>query len=257
MEQIQKRASNGVSLNTVKLLAIVAMLIDHIAVAFVPDGTVLAALMHFIGRFTGPVMFFAAVEGWHHTHDLRRYLLRLGLFAVLSWYPFLYFKYGTEISSWLRPNVIYTILLGVLAITVRRSERLHVLVKLVLIMIIFALCVPADWGTTGLLMILVLDFFYGNFKQQAAAYCIVALCAGGILDLLMRPFFELFYEGKVALDPELLLEYLPEFGMFVPIAVLSAYHGVQGRRTALSKWGFYLFYPAHLMLLGWLQTLRG
>ena len=255
MEQSLGCRTRGVSLNTLKLIAIASMLVDHIAYAFVPDGTALAIVMHFIGRFTGPTMFFAAVEGWHHTHDLRRYLLRLGVFALLSWYPFLFFKYGTEIQSWLRPNVIFTIFMGVLAVTVRRSERLHVALKVLLIAAIFALCVPADWGTTGLLLILVLDLFYGNFKQQAAAYCIVALCACGLLDLLMRPFFSLFYEGVFTIDMELLRDYLPEFGMFVPIAALAGYHGVQGRRTLLTKWGFYLFYPAHLLLLGWLQVI--
>ena len=255
MEKTARNAAQGVPLNTLKLIAIAAMLIDHIAVAFVADESWLGIVMHFIGRFTGPVMFFAAVEGWHHTHDLRRYLLRLGLFAAVSWYPFLYFKYGTAISSWLRPNVIYTIFMGVLAITVRRSEHLHALVKLAMIALIFALCVPADWGTMGLLMILVLDLFYGSFKQQAAGYCIVVFCAGGLLDLLMQPFFGLFYEGEFSMDMEMLRMYLPDFGMFMPIAALSFYHGVQGRKTALTKWGFYVFYPAHLLLIGWLRTL--
>ena len=52
-------------------------MLDHIAYAFVPDGTLPAILLHTVGRITGPTMFFAAVEGYHHTRNLDRYLLRL------------------------------------------------------------------------------------------------------------------------------------------------------------------------------------
>ena len=64
------------------------MVIDHIAFAFVPDGTLLAILLHSIGKITGPTMFFAAVEGCHHTRNLNRYLLRLAVFALVSCFPF-------------------------------------------------------------------------------------------------------------------------------------------------------------------------
>lgn len=71
-----KRPLGGLSLNQLKAVAVAAMVIDHIAFAFVPDGTLPAVLLHTIGRITGPTMFFAAVEGYHHTRDLDRYLLR-------------------------------------------------------------------------------------------------------------------------------------------------------------------------------------
>ena len=48
------------SLNCLKFIAAAAMLIDHIAFAFVPDGTAPAIVMHFIGRITGPTMFFVS-----------------------------------------------------------------------------------------------------------------------------------------------------------------------------------------------------
>lgn len=56
-------------------------------------------------------MFFAAVEGCHHTRNLNRYLLRLAVFALVSWFPFLYFHFGGDLAAiqLMRPNVIYTI----------------------------------------------------------------------------------------------------------------------------------------------------
>ena len=92
--QLPAGCAPEITLNQAKYIAIAAMVIDHIAFAFVPDGTALAIVMHIIGRLTGPIMFFSAVEGYHHTRDLNRYLLRLAAFAAISWFPSLYFKSG-------------------------------------------------------------------------------------------------------------------------------------------------------------------
>lgn len=248
----------GLTLNSLKYLAIVAMTIDHIAYAFVPDGTLLAIVMHFIGRITGPVMFFAAVEGYHHTRNIWKYLRRLAVFAAISWVPFLYFKYGGDLSgaALMRPNVIYTILLGVLAIEIRRGPHIkNPVLKTLLIGILVILCVPADWGCTGILMIIVLDYYYGNFPNQAFAYCIIVLLDLQVLTLIINPFFELFYNQNFYFDLEYARYTAENLGAFLPIALLSRYHGQRGRKSAFSQYFFYVFYPAHLLILGALQAL--
>lgn len=250
--------AGGMTLNGLKYLAVLAMTIDHIAFAFVPDGTALAVLMHTIGRITGPVMFFAAVEGYHHTRNLNGYMARLAAFAAVSWFPFLYFRCGGSLSeaSFLRPNVIYTIFLGVLAVRIRRSERLkNPAVKGLLILPLVILCVPADWGCTGILMILALDFFYGDFRHQAFAYCLIVLCDMGVLTMLTSPFFYLFYEGKFYINAEYYLYTAENAGAFLPIALLALYRGRHGEKGGFSKWFFYLYYPLHLLALGFLQAL--
>ena len=253
-----RSASGGLSLTGLKFIAVLAMTVDHIAYAFVPDGTVPAIVMHIIGRITGPVMFYAAVEGFHRTRDIDRYLLRLAVFAAVSWFPFLYFRYGGIPADMplMRPNVIYTIFLGVLAVRIRRSERLRSpVLKILLISVLVILCVPADWGCTGILMILVLDFFYGDFRQQAFAYCLLVLCEMDVLTLVTSPFFHLFYEGRFSIDPDYFRYTIENVGAFLPMALLSRYRGRRGGRSVFSKWFFYLYYPLHLLVLGFLQTL--
>lgn len=248
----------GLTLNCLKYIAVLAMTVDHIAVAFVPNGTLLAIVMHTIGRITGPIMFFSAVEGYHHTGNINRYMSRLAAFAGISWFPFLYFRYGGSLSniSLMRPNVIYTIFLGVLAIRIRRSERLNnPVVKTLLILMLVILCIPADWGCTGILIIIVLDYFYGSFQQQAFAYCLVVLCNMDILTLMTRPFFSLFYEHTFYIDRELYAYSIENVGAFIPIALLSLYRGRQGKKGGVSKWFFYIFYPLHLLVLGFVQML--
>ena len=72
--------------NAIKLIAILAMTVDHIAWAVFPGypRAALPLLMHLIGRITCPIMCYFIAEGFHHTHDVRKYTARLFLFAFLS-----------------------------------------------------------------------------------------------------------------------------------------------------------------------------
>ena len=79
--------------NQLKYLVIAAMLIDHIAWAFVPTASLLGQVMHVIGRLTGPTMAYMLAEGYHYTRNVKKYAMRLGFFAVISWLPFSYFDF--------------------------------------------------------------------------------------------------------------------------------------------------------------------
>ena len=74
--------------NALKYIAIIAMLIDHIAWAFVPFSSALGQIMHLIGRFTAPIMCYFISEGYFHTKDVKKYIFRIGIFAIISQLPF-------------------------------------------------------------------------------------------------------------------------------------------------------------------------
>ena len=99
--------------NELKYLVIIAMLIDHIAWAFVPTASLLGQIMHIIGRLTGPTMAYMLADGYYYTRSVEKYACRLGIFALLSWIPFSYFELG---YIGLQFGVIYTLLLSLLAI---------------------------------------------------------------------------------------------------------------------------------------------
>lgn len=246
----------GLNAWQLKLVAIVAMVIDHLAFAFVPDGTPLAVVMHFIGRITGPTMFYFAVEGYYHTHNLKRYLLRLAAFAGISYFPFLLFHAGGDVGSLnpLRLNVIYTILLGVLAVTVRHHVRNPVL-KFLLILLLFTLGMLGDWAVYGVIIILVFDFYRGDFRNQAVGYALVTLLGVGVLRMWTSPVQSLIYFGEFSLDKEVFWYYISECGMFLPLLLLRRYNGERGPSEGWRRWLFYLFYPAHLLLIGGAQFL--
>lgn len=239
-----------------KYIAIVAMVIDHVAVAFVPYETILAIVLHSIGKITGPIMFFSAVEGYHHTRNINKYMARLAIFALISWFPFVYFRYGGILAdiNYLRPNVIYTILAGVLAIRIRRELK-NPVIKTILILCLIITCIPADWGTVGIIIIIVFDYFYGNFKNQVFGYCMIVLLDVGVLSMITSPFFRLIYENSFNIDVEYFMYSIENVGMFIPILFLYFYNNKKGSNGKFSKWFFYIFYPLHLLVLGFLQAL--
>lgn len=250
-------ARRGLDGETLKLIAILAMTIDHIAFAFVPDGTLWAILMHAVGRITGPVMFYLAAEGYRHTRSVPRYILRLAVFALISFLPFQLFSYGRDLPvrfSLTRLNVMYTIMLGVLAVWVRHEVRPMPL-KLALMGVLVLLAVPGDWGTAGVLMILTFDFYYGDFRNQTFAYVLLVLLDQYVLHLFTSPVFSLLYEGTLDFSA---WEYGAEnLGLFLPLFLLSRYSGQRGGHGGWGKWLFYLYYPAHLTVLGLIRAAAG
>ncbi|MGE5578647.1 MAG: TraX family protein [Bacillota bacterium] len=71
------------------------MVVDHVAAAFVPTSSALGQVMHAIGRLTAPIMMYFVAEGYHHTKDVRKYALRLGVFALISHFPYRFFQRRT------------------------------------------------------------------------------------------------------------------------------------------------------------------
>ena len=66
----------GLTGNALKLIAVLCMLIDHIAWAFVPTASAAGVVMHIIGRITAPVMCFMLTEGYRYTSNFKGYVRR-------------------------------------------------------------------------------------------------------------------------------------------------------------------------------------
>lgn len=241
----------GLTGNALKLIAIVTMLVDHMAAAFVPSGTPLYIVMRTIGRTAAPIMFYFIAEGYRRTNNVNLYTLRLALFAIISYIPFIYYKTG-ELpgqSNALTLNVIYTLFLGLLAIRAR-NEIPNMFLKCAVIAFLFLFSVFGDWSFTALLLILVFDYFRGDFKKQAFAYCAVILVT--LLPMLTHPFYTAMTGGTM--DMNYFLSNIFRVGQFIPIILLAFYNGQKGAGGKAVQWSFYIFYPAHLLLIGLIRS---
>lgn len=249
--------------NQLKYLVIVAMLIDHIAWAFVPMDSVMGQFMHFVGRLTGPTMAYFVAEGYHYTRNVKKYALRLGGFALLSWAPFVYFEFGTmpvvlaeghpvmgagafqfymeskNVTLAVYPmfGVLYTLMLGLLAIWLWDRGRCPVWCKKLGIVGLCLLSLFGDWPVYDVLFCLFLYRYREEPKEKWKIFCIItAFCC---IDML---FAAPIWSGLYML------------GIFmVPLLIHFCYNGESGSRKPVHKWFFYIFYPAHLLILGILR----
>ena len=113
----------GLSGSALKIIAIVTMLIDHIAATVIirilkfggyNDGLYqLYRVMRNIGRIAFPIFCFLLVEGFMHTRDREKYALRLGCFAAVSEIPF-DLAFNGKVLEVGYQNVFFTLLLGLL-----------------------------------------------------------------------------------------------------------------------------------------------
>ncbi|MBQ0002913.1 MAG: hypothetical protein KBT21_05190 [Treponema sp.] len=72
----------------IKYIVIILMVLDHYAQYYLNSNSNLYFFCRTISRLTGPTMAFFIAEGYYHTRNVKKYLLRLGIFAVISTIPF-------------------------------------------------------------------------------------------------------------------------------------------------------------------------
>lgn len=246
----KKYALENLTANKLKLIAITAMLIDHIAIVFVSNDSFLGQVMHFIGRITMPIMCYFIAEGYYKTKNIKKYAIRLFIFAIICHYSFYFFATGIlpisfgeniEIQIQFPTSVIFNLFLGLIALIIWNNNKIKKPFKFI---IIFFICIAAfvsDWGYYGVLWTLVFGANHGNFKNQILGYLIISI------PFLHTPLFRLLniYDGYW-------FEQFYQFGLLLAIPLLSSYNGELGKYKN-TRWIFYIFYPLHLLILGYMK----
>jgi hypothetical protein len=220
-----------------KILAMTAMLIDHIGAAFepyMPHSVYL--LCRTAGRLAMPLFCFMIAEGLFHTRDAKKYLLRLALFAMVSEVPFdlLFNGVWLEFSS---QNVGFTLFFGFMCIMMfdsfaAQGRKLEALLS-VLAAVLAVAILRSDYTVYGVYYIFIFYYFRGRPRGRAAALAAGALlCAAEFLFATGDWKFALIISATSAAA--------------IPIAFYNNERGRDGRamRSAL-----YIFYPLHMTLL--------
>lgn len=213
-----------------KLLAIISMTIDHSAVILYPvidamrvpisiggRAITLYWVMRKLGRLAFPIFCFLISEGYAHTGNKVRYGLRLLIFALVSELPF-NLLHGNRWLDASGQNVFFTLFLGLILIHAYEAE-VHQLLKFLAMAAVctIAVVLKADYGLYGALLVLLIHLFRN-------APCVQPLLAYPLLS------------GEIA-----------ACAAFVPI---NLYNGKRGFiKTPFLKLSFYVFYPAHILVL--------
>lgn len=216
------------------------MLLDHIAFVFSKFfqnyswGFALIFVFRILGRITAPVMCWFLVQGFIHTSSKKKYALRLLIFSVLAQIPYALIRSDTRGFAGL--NVIYTLLVSFLMLCVLET-KLETFPKWVIIITLLALSVIGDWAIFAPLMVLFFYLFREDRRCLLLFYSIASamVVITDITVLIVRHY--LWYQE------------LWQLGMFLFIPLVLLYKGEPGSRHPFHKWFFYIFYPAHLLLL--------
>lgn len=223
------RTGYGLSANQLKLIAVAAMVIDH-STALLFFSLPEAWLLRMIGRMTAPIMCFFIAEGFAHTSSLPRYLGRLFLAAVVSHVPFLLCHGGLR-EFWRTSSVMWTLFLGLVALAFAAERRFPLWLKLVVVLGCCALAWRSDWSWYAILWIL----GFGLFREERGRAFAVFIAVG------------LLYAAQGFAAPSLFT--VSRFGVFLVLPLLLCYHGRHGTYSRVLQYGFYWFYPAHLLVL--------
>ena len=232
-----------ISTATLHILAMALMLMDHLWATLLPAQEWLTC----VGRLAFPIFAFMAVEGYFHTHDFKKYALRMLLFAVISEIPFDCMYGGT----WFYPvhqHVIWTLLLGLLGINImetarkKRKKWAFILISVIVVIVgaaLGTLCM-LDYYGTGVLTIFIFYFFHGRkwwclLGQLVALYWVNVELLGGLVYpiQLFGMEFELCQQGLALLS-------------LIPIWL---YRGRQGYHSKPFQYLCYAFYPVHMAII--------
>ena len=203
----------GLNSFQLKCIAVITMIIDHTGAVLFPGELV----FRYIGRISFPIFCFLLVEGFFHTRDMRKYMLRLGVFAVLSEIPYDLAFRGTMLE-FSHQNVFFSLLIGVMMMYAleKSSEWPIKMTELLLAMWIENL-LGTDYGFKGILLIAIY-YFLREYKWKKHA-------AGAVWNLLWNQ--------------------IQRCGALATV-FLVFYNGKKGPSM---KYFFYLFYPLHLLVL--------
>lgn len=273
---------NGLNGFQLKIIAICAMVIDHAAWVFLRPYTenfalyVLYEILRGIGRFTMPIMCMLLVDGFFYTRSVKKYLIRLFIFALISHVPYYFFDYGIfSIGSFsiykFQTSIIFNLFLCLCTLVLLKTEKICAVLKLFGLSLLFLSSWFCDWR---FLPIMLTVLFYAFYKKRFIAiglYLPVVLIwlfihhwAGYFMLLLEKgnPFIFALQNALPSLIedfPKILPYKLFFIGLFFLIPFFCLYNGKPGNfkkgsvKAKISKWFFYLFYPLHLLILAFIK----
>ena len=245
-QESQMTGSRGITGSTLKIIAIVIMLIDHVGAVILERFPIMGTpyyaldrLLRSVGRLAFPIFCFLLVEGFIYTRDRVKYAVRLLIFALISEIPFDLAVTG-RVFNFSYQNVFFTLLLGYLTICVldgikRRefnmSSKMQVILRLIFTATVTgagmaaAYLLKTDYSFAGVLTIVVM---YGiKERKPESMFC-------GCLVLTVYKLSEAY--------------------AFLNIFLISLYNGKRGLKL---KYIFYIFYPLHLLALYGIARLLG
>ena len=222
---------NSLKINTfhMKLIALVFMVIDHIAFTLIPTNTAIYLVMRCLGRIAAPLFWFSFVEGYKHTSNKKRYFLRLLMAGICMGAVNVAFKvlYGINIT-FLNPNMFITLSAIILLLELYKSYQrtdgssTMIFKTVALLTLSYLISQYLEYGPFVVIIAPIL-YFVENRWMKTWLHCVASFCI-------------CLYLGNI-----------PQMTMIVSGFLFLCYSNQ--KPTKSWKWFFYIFYPLHFWIL--------
>ncbi|MEW9096059.1 MAG: TraX family protein [Clostridiaceae bacterium] len=252
-EKRELSRKRGLSGSTLKIMAVISMLIDHIAAVLILVGIyykfipyaentamyyssnlkTIYRLMRAVGRISFPIFCFLLVEGYIHTSNKKKYALRLFIFALISEIPFnLAFGNKIFIPASRLNNVFFTLFLGVCVMYIiefinnKKINKVATAIAIIATIVVFGVIakfIRCDFNYYGILCIALFYIFRENRLLQILSGIIV---------------FSYLAIGSFGI-------------IYLSLLAIYFYNGQRGLKI---KYFFYIFYPSHLLILYFIRV---
>lgn len=236
METTAPKLKTNLDTNFIKLVAIISMLIDHIGAEFFPQYPV----FRWCGRLAFPLFCYSMTVGLLYTHNIKKYLGRLALFAVIS-QPFWILAFNADdilgnLTNW---NIFFTLFISLVAMWGFKERKwwLFILAFFVIAWWNF------DYSYTGIILMLI---FYLCRNKPALGAALMTL-------FYLPAFFNASLEDPLNL---VIGSYAINWTAFSLLALPFIFLHTNVR-LRIPKWFFYAFYPAHLALIALVRLIIG
>lgn len=238
----------GLTATHIKIIAVIAMICDHVAWAALDFFTPLAQIMHVLGRLTIPIMCFFVAEGFRHTSNIMKYMVRMIAFWIISIYPF--HRFFGEMYG-MRQNIIFDLFLGLFMLTVLENMHFRKVWKVILCIATFIVSAwIGGWPIVPILFILI--FYYcDSFKKKVLGIAGVTVMLQ--ISLILFAFLNQSY-GLADVN-WVWYEKLYLLGFVLALPVLRLYNGKLGSKNHF-KYFFYVIYPLHFLILNVIFRVR-
>lgn len=232
---------------TIKMIAMLTMLIDHVAAILIPSSHWFYLIGRSIGRLAFPMFCFLIVQGLLHTKNIKKYLLRLLIFAFISEIPFdfAFFNPTYNDEHLYHQNIYFTLFIGLLVIAIihnfdkycekRLTEDKMTKEKLKIIKLVFNI---------GVVMLGSLSAYVLNTDYSYAGV------------LMIWAFYAFKDRHEILLYSLVLINGMYGFPQILGVLSLFIIKGYNGERGyTVNKFIFYGFYPIHLLVLYYIRSL--
>ena len=220
----------------IKLLAIIAMTVNHTAFALVPKGTMLYEIMLDIGYLTAVTMCYFLVEGYYYTRSKVAYMQRLLIVALISQIPY------TLALGLKQLNMMFTLLICFVVLLVMDKVKPKILM-ITLVCILFCMTYYCDWAFKAVTFTALFNVTYRQKQSFIIPYSAV---------FFIQFALSLYgYMQKNTILWSVMLAFGSSIGIIISgYLIIKKYNGrCTEKYKKFWKWFFYLYYPVHLLFL--------